>query len=577
MANPNGNDALAKSVTADDYNTRAGSSVFHFMLPAGGSASPDLPGFWSFNRDYVLYSTLYRESMWAAAIGLAITKLASKDLKFKSDIPIRVKKAQELFLSFDSNKGWVGGLTKHLLAYFLTGNGGHVEIVRATSAAGSKILGLIPLDPFRCIRTGDPDIPVLYRDRLGKLHEMKDYQVFSISDMPDASDLWYGVGHCAGERAYGQIIKQESIERYVYDKVSGKRALSFYLVNGVLPGQIDEAKKSAVAESIAKGVVNYLGAVIIPMAGDVAPSMVEIPLAALPDGFNRKEETDHTILVYARSIGIAVQDLQPLSGQGLGTGVQTVVLDESAKGMGSASWIKQFEHNQNMHVLDDRTTFYFSTFDLRDKEREAKVSMDVATGVKTWVDMGAINSDQARQMGVDHDQLPKEFLEVDATPETELSDDEKPMDESEVAPIPVTPEVPTPLMEVAQKIYRDVTELAAPATVEELRAVQGEIAKLKAVQAVVPERVVEVVREDDRRVVPAPLDANAIAIQVAALASALVDKQKAASEVMAQEILAHDAQGLTLRVRKVMADGSLQEYEVERDATTRRIARLVRL
>jgi len=459
MASGNGTEVLVKSVTAGDYPDSPRSGIFHFTLLGGGSA-PDLPPFWSPSRDFVLYNTLLRESMWASAIGLAITKLASQDFDVESDVPERAKRAQELFLSFDSNKGWVGGLTKHLLAYLLTGNGGPVEIVRATAASGSKILGLIPLDTFRAIRTGNPEIPIIYRDRLGREHEMHTHQVFILSDMPDQADTWYGVGHPAAERAYNAIIKLESIERYLYEKVSGKRALALDFISGVLPSQIEGATTTARAESIAKGVVSYMGSTIIALAGDVAPVHVRVNLAELPDGFNRKEEFDIAILTYARAIGIPVQDLQPLSGQGLGTGTQSIVLDDAAKGMGSASWRKQWEHASNNYVLDERTTFTFRSRDMRDKEREAKVRIDEASGIKTWVDMGAINAGQALQIGVDRDQLPKEFIPVDATAGEILSDDEKPEAEAEPGAVPVVaPASPAPIVSpdslppVTQKDY----------------------------------------------------------------------------------------------------------------------------
>lgn len=468
MASGNGAQAevLKKSVTADDYSDgpRAG-GVFHFMLPSIGNTSPDLHPYWSYARDWILYSTIYRESMWAAALYIAVTKQASKSFEVESDIPKRQKDAQKLFLSFDNNRGWVGGISKHLQAYLLTGNGGPVEVVRASGAPGSKILGLIPLDPFRTVRTGDPQIPFLYSDRRGGLHEMRAHEAFIIADQPDMMDLWYGVGHCSAERAYQAIIKMEAIERYIYEKVSGKRALALDFVSGVIPTQIEDAKRTAQSESLAKGVTTYMGSTIIALAGDQAPTHVRINLAELPDGFARKEEFDLAILTYARSIGIPVQDLQPLSGQGLGTGTQSQVLDESAKGQGLATWNKAFSHAANEFALDEKTTFYFRENDIRDREREAKVRIDEATAIGTWVTMQAITIEQARQLGVDRDQLPREFIPEDVTAGGSLSDSEKPVDESEVTPedtaLPALTETPNSqdsdaILKSAQEIYHAI-------------------------------------------------------------------------------------------------------------------------
>jgi len=461
-------DTLKKSVTADDYvqGAQAG-QVLHFLLP-GTSTSPDLPYFWSYARDWMLYSTIYRESMWAAAVYLAVTKQASKSWEVESDIPKRQKDAQQLFLHFGGGNGWVAGISKHLQSYLLTDNGGPIEIIRATGAPGAKVLGLVPLDPFRTIRTGDPAIPYLYTDRRGRIHELRDYDAFCITDQPDLMNLWYGVGHCAASRAYKSIEKLEAIERFIYEKVSGKRSLALDFISGVVPAQVQQAQDNARNESAAKGVFTYMGSTIIPMAGDQAPTHVRVNLAELPNGFERKEEFDITILTYARSLGIPVQDLQPLSGQGLGTGAQAQVQEESAKGQGLATWPKSFGHCANEFSLDDRTTFYFRENDIRDREREAKIRIDEGTAIKTWIDMQAITIEQARQLGVDRDQLPLEFIKIDETPGDGLSDNEKPVEAGDVTPedtaVPVLEPTTEPvtvetdsILKNARAIYQSIT------------------------------------------------------------------------------------------------------------------------
>lgn len=428
----NATEVLQRSVTREDYNkdpTIGG--VYHFVVPALGSGGVDLPGFWSFARDWVLHSTLYRESMWSAAISIAISKVVAQGYDVNSDIPLRAKRGQQLMTGMDSGRGYVSGLQKHLLNFLLTGNGAHVEIVRASRAAGSRVIGMVPLDTFRCYRTGDPDYPIIYRSRDGRQHEMRSWEVFSIADMPDPQDTWYGIGHCAAERAYKKICTLEGIERYIFEKVTGQRALSVFFVKGVGSKQITDAIGTARGEAQAKGMVTYMGAAIAGMVDDVPLSMVEIPLADLPDGFNRKEEWDIALTTYARNIGIAVQDLQPLAGQGLGTGTQTMVLDESAKGQGLAAWRQAWEYNVNEYALDDRTTYAIRTNDIRDREREAKVRIDEATAIEKWTAMG-ISPAQAINLGVDRDQLPPQYRVEgnDLTPGAQYSDDEKPAQEA---------------------------------------------------------------------------------------------------------------------------------------------------
>jgi hypothetical protein len=126
---------------------------------------------------------------------------------------------------------WTTFLYQHLRDFLTTDNGAFIEIVRATRAAGSRIIGLMHLDSLRCQRTGDPDIPVIYTDRKGREHEMKYHQVMLFADMPDPGATYFGVGYCAASRAYKSIYRMSAIERYGSEKVSGRRPLAIHFVN----------------------------------------------------------------------------------------------------------------------------------------------------------------------------------------------------------------------------------------------------------------------------------------------------------------------------------------------------------
>ena len=75
-----------------------------------------------------------------------------------------------------------------------------------------------------------------------------------------------------------------------------------------------------------------------------APGIATIPLADFPDNFNRRDELDIAILGYANNLGLDPQDLQPLTGQALGTGAQSQVLNEKAKGKGQMHHTRCHQH-----------------------------------------------------------------------------------------------------------------------------------------------------------------------------------------------------------------------------------------
>jgi hypothetical protein len=373
--------------------------------------------------------------MWASAVGIAITKGASKSWEIISDSPARRVEYQKMFLSADTRRvGSSGYLAKHLRDFLTTDNGAFTEIVRATQAYGSKIVGLRHLDSNRCTRTGDPKIPVLYRDRQERIHELKDHQVFALADMPDPGDTFYGVGMCSASRAYQAIYKLASIEKFLTEKVSGLRPLAIHIVNGILDNQLQGAVEAAKSQEVARGVSAYMGAVIVGVPSGEPPQVVTIPLAEIPQGFNRKEEFDLSILTYADALGLDPQDIQPLSGTALGTGTQSQILHEKGQGKGLVFWVGAFTHAFNEYVMPRRgTQFAFSENDLRDKKAAADVSQALAGVAQTRITAQITTAEQELQLLVDKDELPRSFLPQDQTPEESLSDDEKPDEERENA------------------------------------------------------------------------------------------------------------------------------------------------
>lgn len=437
MNDVNDQDIIKKSVTAGDTDPYNGGAVIRYILPWNfwGITSEDtlpqsLPSYWTPKRDYYLRSTLYHEDFWAGAVSIACTKVASKSWQIEGDIPLRVRRSQEIMQTVNFHGGWVNFMSQTAMDDLCTDNGWFVEIVRASTALGSQILGLVHLDALRVIRTGDPDIPVVYRDRKGREHELKSYQVISGADLPDPGETWYGIGHCAAERSYKTIIKQAAIETYIYEKVSGRRPKELHFVNVNNEKQIRNAIAVSQDEADQKGAVAYMGAVIVPVPGDKAPGVASIQLAGLPEDFDRKIELDISLLAYGNNIGLDPQDLQPLTGQSLGSGAQSQVLDDKAEGKGLQAFMQDFVHAMNWWVLPDLTSMIFVEKDYRDRMQKATIAKVEIEGQGVAVQQGVTTPRQAMQYLVDEHIYPKEFIPQDETPETDLSDVEKPGDET---------------------------------------------------------------------------------------------------------------------------------------------------
>lgn len=427
---------FSKSVTSDDLAEVRNGAILRVIVPMMQgfdrlALPPEPPPYWSYQRDAVMRATVFKEAMWAAAVNIAISKVAASSWAVEGDRPRIVEKYQQMLLEADGSRvGWVGFMGKHLRDYLTTDNGAFVEIVRSGKGPGTEVLGLRHLDSLRCTRTGDPTTPVLYRDKMGAWHEMKDYQVITFADMPDPSDTYYGVGHCAASRAYYSIYKMAAIERYLREKVAGLRPLAIYVVNGVLDTQLKGAIQAAKEEEVARGLVGYMGAVIVGVPDEQQPQVATIPLAELPDRFARKEEFDIAVLTYADVLGLDVQDLQPLTGQSLGSGAQSQILDNKAKGKGLTMWRQDWMHALNTYFLPDKFTFAFTEKDYRDLQLKAGIEATHVTNAVARINAQITTPLQELNMMVDNDEIPREFLPEDLTEDQDIDDTEK-LDEGE--------------------------------------------------------------------------------------------------------------------------------------------------
>lgn len=424
-------EARRRSVKQGDLPP-GGTTVLQLFVPSSPQRTllpPNLP-FGTWQRDRFLSLTPRADAQWGAAIGIGVAKVASLAWDVKSDIRLRRVRAQELCHNADSatgQGGWVSYIAKQVRDYTCTNMGCVTEIVRSTLAYGSRVVGINHLPATRCRRTGDPERPIIYISKDGREHVLRQWQVMYFSDLPDPDEITFGGGLCAAERAYPQIIKMAALENYVYEKISGNRPLAIYIVNGLRTDQIEDAIRSAEEQQIQRGYTSYMGAVIMAtIKPDAAPSLVEIPLAELPDGFDAVNERARADLIYSNSLGLDPQDLVPLSNTPLGTATQSQVLHEKAKGRGLIMFRSAFVHCMNQLVLDDRTKFIFTERDYADQMKKVQIEKLRADVADLRIRIGITSPEQERQMMVESDDLPNEFSSNDVINTGSLSDTDKP-------------------------------------------------------------------------------------------------------------------------------------------------------
>lgn len=434
-------DVRVRSVTRDNVQDAHNAPyLMQFLVPSFGG-SDELPQYGTKARDYHLRLSVFRDSMWASAIHIATTKLASQNTEFTGDAPRLRDYAHQLLMNAEDGKGQVRFLSKQVRDFLTTDNGCFTEIVRGSGARGAKILGVMHLDSLRCTRTGDPSMPVVYRDYKNNEHYLKDYQVIDYADMPTSAETFWGMGLCAASRAWNSILKMAAIERYYREKIDGKTPRSIDLVNGINYQDMIDATEMAEEQKKARGAINYMGSILVPTLQDTVPQHVRINFAELPDQFDYEKHFNIAMLTYANALGLDPQDLQPLTGRPLGSGDQSLILDEKAEARGLVAFIKDFTHQWNENICPDRVLFAFVSSRLRREKLKTDMENVQTEMATTLVEKGVLNAAEARQWLVDREVLPKEFLTTpDQTAESALTDEEKPEAEPEpdTAALPVT-------------------------------------------------------------------------------------------------------------------------------------------
>ena len=460
----------------------------------------DLPYYWTWQRDVALSATIHREDMWAGAVARTATKFAAHGFTIRDskDSSQRVNAAQKLLKQADGGEGWVKFAEKVMQDLLTTDNGMFVRIRRADdemvairtkdaytnakqtfnevrltrSSPGAKITGLYHLDSLRCMRTGNLTYPVRYQPVMGSPQLLRWDQVLSYSDQTSPRAELFGVGFCAASRAYRTITKLAALEQMLYEFIAGKGATKLAFVQGISEPTLQGVIKAGEANAQAKGLIYYLGTIVGAIPSDMPLSLTEIQLKGLPQGFDPKQIQDNAYLIYANAIGVPVQDIQPLSGQGLGTGKQTEILQDQSRGVGLAAFLKWWEQTFSDRVLPATTELSFDDEnDMRDQKQRAEVKSLRAQERATRITSGEITPAIARQLAADSDDLPQELLAADATPGGQISDDEKP--QSNVMPSAAAVE----LMQGANQPAQPAMALASEGKHDPLFAAELQIAR----------------------------------------------------------------------------------------------------
>ena len=309
--------------------------------------------------------------------------------------------------------GWGPFIEKVSQDLYTQDNGAFIELIRdpgidANSAfkdESAPVIGIGHLDSSRCVRTGNPIHPVVYRDREGEIHRLKWYEVIALSDFPSAIERLNGVGYCAVTRALRLAQLLRSVEIYKDEKIGGRMYKAIHIVGGVSRTDIEDTKRRGREEADNMGHIRYIDPVILASLDPEKPvSVATLNLASLPDGFDIAKEMEWYIAGLALSFGVDYQEFAPMPGRNLGSSEQSAIMHKKQTGKSPAVFMRVISDAfKNYGVLPRNTTLDFDDNRLWDELERQEIRTKAMEELVMAARAGILSPEAIRQILVNRE------------------------------------------------------------------------------------------------------------------------------------------------------------------------------
>lgn len=318
--------------------------------------------------------------------------------------------------------GWIPFVTTYSEDFYTQDNGGFIELIRDPSmdaasrfrGQNAPVIGIAQLDASKCKRTGNPQIPVVYRDREGQDHKLQWYEVIAQSEFPSSLQEMNGVGFSAITRVLriAQIVK--SIEIYKDEKIGGRVYRAIHFVSGIAKTEIDDALLKESQQADNKGFIRFITPAIITSLDPERPvTTATIELAGLPDSFDLDQEMKWYISGIALGLGRDYQDLAPLPTGNIGSSQQSEILHRKSRGKGPRHFMQSIQNwFRDYGVIPYPAELAFKLKDTTEEMEETEKFKEMAELLAILRRANIIDGRAAREAVRQWNMLPSDILEL---------------------------------------------------------------------------------------------------------------------------------------------------------------------
>lgn len=319
---------------------------------------------------------------------------------------------------------WETWIARLLWDFFTQDFGAVAEVIgggKADKPISGRVMGLAHMDALSCHATKVAQFPLLYwNEEDNSRHLLHATRVYRMTDMVSPKRLAYGTGLSALSRYISEASVDILLGRHDNEMLNDLPPAGLLAISGMMEDQWRSAARAYESDRNADGQSVFRGTMVVHAIDPAMPIKLEaIPFSSLPENFDQKAFIDIHVNKLALSLGVDPQDIWPLSGQALGSGTQSKVLDSKARGKMFGRILQMITRFVNRAVLPDDLEFAF-------KFKDTEADLTTATTAKTWVDIAGgatfLSDEEKRRLMVDNVEAFAEVLLDDAGEMIELPD-----------------------------------------------------------------------------------------------------------------------------------------------------------
>lgn len=274
-------------------------------------------------------------------------------------------------------------------------------------------VGIDVLDSLRCIANDDNEFPIsYYSPTTGELHKMHKTRVMRFVDMPDNDERLKGSGECALSRYMSTAIREFLMTRYIEQRLDDKPKPGIAVASNLSDMQVQAALGKYNEDQYLDDMKAWGKTLWFYGIDPANPAKIEtLAFAEAPEKFDYVAYTNHDVNELALAFNTDKNEIWELSGGTLGSGMQSEIMAQKARGKVIADFTSMMERAFNINVLPDTIQFEFTARDEeadRSQAEQDQALITIANAMHAMPD--TFTPLEIRQMLADRSETFKEIL-----------------------------------------------------------------------------------------------------------------------------------------------------------------------